>query len=242
MRNIFFSIVLIFAAQAIASPKEPPTVEISRPTGGWSTDRIVEVEGTISDESVSRVTVVVNGYERTVDVNNGTFVATIVVSKGANSIQVVARNEAGEGKDSVSFFSDVPPVDMQVVLSWDTDGTDVDIHVIDPDNEECFYGHRLTKIGGKLDVDDTDGYGPEVFTLANAKTGKYQVRVKYFSSHGHPQTQARVQVVLFEGTNREQRLEFFKILTKTGDIVDVGTWEVSGSEDEEDSPVPGTGD
>lgn len=212
---------------ATEADNQPPTVEIEQPLGGWSTSRIIELKGTVSDESLARVTLVVNGYERTIDANAGQFTATIVVSRGANSIEVVAKNESGEGRDSVSFFSDVPPVDMQVILSWDTDGTDVDLHVIDPDNEECYYGHRLTKIGGKLDVDDTDGFGPEVFTLTNAVSGKYQVKVKYFSSHGHPQTKARVQVVLFEGTNREQRLQFFKILTKTGDIQDVGVFEVN---------------
>ncbi len=211
-----------------AADSQPPTVEIVQPRGGWSSGRIIELKGTVSDESLARVTLVVNGYERSIDANGGQFAATIVVSRGANGIEVVAGNESGEGRDSVSFFSDVPPVDMQVILSWDTDGTDIDLHVIDPSSEECYYGHRLTKMGGKLDVDDTDGFGPEVFTLANAVSGKYQIKVKYFSSHGHPQTKLRVQVVLFEGTNRERRLEFHKILTKTGDIQVVGVFDVSG--------------
>jgi uncharacterized protein YfaP (DUF2135 family) len=235
MRNILIALVLcLFPAVLEASEDEPPTVEITQPNGGWSTNRIVELKGTVSDDSIARVDMVVNGYERTVDVRGGNFSATIVMSRGANSIEVVATNNAGEGKDSVSFFSDVPPVDMQVILSWDTDGTDVDIHVVDPNGEECYYGHRLTEIGGKLDVDDTDGFGPEVFTLANAISGEYEVKVKYFSSHGHPQTKVRAQVVLFEGTNRERRMEFFKILTKTGDVETVGKWDVSGTEQEEE--------
>jgi len=214
---------------AAAAAIEAPTVDIEEPSGGWSTDRIVEVKGSVSDHAVERATLVVNGYERWIDVHGGQFVATIVVSKGANSIEVLASNQAGTGRDRVSFVSDVPPVDMQVVLSWDTSGTDVDLHVIDPAGEECYYGHRLTKAGGKLDVDDTDGFGPEVFTLASAPHGKYQVRVKYFSSHGHPQTACNVQVVLFEGTSRERRLRFDKMLTKTGDIEEVGVFEVEPS-------------
>jgi uncharacterized protein YfaP (DUF2135 family) len=217
-----------------AEPAEAPTVEIEEPKGGWSTGRIVEVKGTVSDEAIVRATMVVNGYERWIDVRGGKFSATIVVSKGANCVEVVAANQAGEGRDSVSFFSDVPSVDMQVVLSWDTDGTDVDLHVVDPSGEECYYGHRVTKIGGKLDVDDTDGFGPEVFTLANAASGKYQVRVKYYSSHGHPQTQLWVQVVMFEGTNRERRLKFEKMLTKTGDVEEVGEFGVAPPEQEEE--------
>lgn len=217
---------------ASAAQAEAPTVEIEEPAGGWSTNRIVQVKGTISDHAVDRATLVVNGYERWIDVHGGQFTATIVMSKGANSIEVLASNQAGTGRDSVSFVSDVPPVDMQVVLSWDTSGTDVDLHVVDPVGEECYYGHRLTKAGGKLDVDDTDGFGPEVFTLASAPKGKYQVRVKYFSSHGHPQTECNIQVVLFEGTKRERRLHFDKMLTKTGDIEEVGVFQLEPSDPE----------
>ncbi len=215
------------ATPAPDRPDEAPTVEIAAPVGGWSSQRIVEVSGSVSDESIPRVTLVVNGFARTIDLGAGEFAATIVVSKGNNAIEVVAANAAGQGRDSVSFFSDVPPVDLQVVLGWDTDGTDVDLHVTDPAGEECYYAHRTTELGGKLDVDDTDGFGPEVFTLAHAASGSYRVEVKYYSSHGHPQTGCRVQVVLFEGTERERRLEYDKFLTKTGDKVLVGEFEVA---------------
>ncbi|MBN2497542.1 MAG: DUF2135 domain-containing protein [Deltaproteobacteria bacterium] len=228
--------LLWLTASAVAGPTEAPTVEIDEPVGGWSTERIVEVSGSVSGASVARAIMVVNGYERWLDLKGNRFQATIVVSKGANSIEVVARNDAGEGRDSVSVFSDVPPVDMQVILSWDTDGTDVDMHVTDPAGEECFYSHRTTEMGGRLDVDDTDGYGPEVFTLTHAQTGEYLVEVKYFSSHGHPQTRCRLQVVLFEGTGREKRLEFHKILTKTGDKVEVGRFQVAPPQEGEEQP------
>jgi uncharacterized protein YfaP (DUF2135 family) len=209
-----------------------PTVDIEEPAGGWSSARIVEVKGSVSDPAVTRAVLVVNGFERWLDVRGGRFQATLVVSAGANSLEVVAQNADGEGRDAVHVVSDVPPVDLQVVLSWDTDGTDVDLHVTDPDGEECFYGHRQTAAGGKLDVDDTDGYGPEVFTLANAKSGRYTVEVKYYSSNDHPQTALRVQVIMFEGTDREKRLSFQKILTKTGDKVEVGVFELEAPESE----------
>jgi uncharacterized protein YfaP (DUF2135 family) len=221
-------LLLVVSPLRADDDSEIPTVEIEKPVGGWSTERIVEVLGTVSDAKIQRATMVVNGYERWVDVKGGTFNATLVVSRGHNTIEVIVSNETGDGRDTVAVFSDVPPVDMQVVLSWDTDGTDVDLHVVDPTKEECYYGHRLTKMGGKLDVDDTDGFGPEVFTLTNAVSGEFQVFVKYYSSHGHPQTKCRIQVVLFEGTKREKRLEFFKILTKTGDKEKIGSFKVEG--------------
>ncbi len=236
---LFVAMSLIPFASYAADETDPPTVDIEEPMGGWSTDRIVEVKGVISDESISRVTLVVNGFSRSIDAAAGKFKATIVVSKGNNTVEVLARNKAGQGRDSVSFFSDVPPVDMQVVLTWDTDGTDVDLHVTDPKGEECFYSHKVTELGGKLDVDDTDGFGPEVFTLAHAISGDYKVDLKYFSSHGHAQTVCKVQVVLFEGTDREKRIEFDKILTKTGDKERVGTFTVAPMEQMDSGEMAG---
>ncbi len=238
MRALMIGVAIFLvglAATMAAESAEAPTVSIDTPSGGWSTERIVQISGMVSDEAIKRAVLVVNGYERWIDVQAGKFSATLVVSRGANTLEVMARNQAGEGRDSVSLFSDVPAVDMQVVLSWDTDKTDVDLHVLDPKGEECYYAHRVTKAAGKLDLDDTDGHGPEVFTLTHAPTGSYQVSVKYFSSHGHPQTRCRVQVVLFEGTNRERRLEFFKILTKTGDKVEVGRFDLAGPSRIEDT-------
>jgi uncharacterized protein YfaP (DUF2135 family) len=240
MRLTWLAAVLtLLAATALAAPKGPPKVDIEQPEGGWSTTRIVELKGSIDDSELARAVMVVNGFERWIDLRGGRFQATLVVSAGANSIEVVAKNALGEGRDAIHFVSDVPPVDLQVVLTWDTDGTDVDLHVTDPSGEECFYGHRDTQLGGKLDVDDTDGFGPEVFTLANAKSGEHRVEVKYYSSNDHPQTALKVQVVMYEGTEREKRVAFQKILTKTGDKELVGLFTLEAPEEESQTAAGG---
>ncbi len=76
------------------------------------------------------------------------------------------------------------PVDVRTILSWDADNTDIDLHVIDPDGEEAYYGHRLTHQGGRMSADFTGGYGPEEFSLKKAKPGKYTVKAKFY---GHNQ-------------------------------------------------------
>ena len=50
--------------------------------------------------------------------------------------------------------------DIVLIINWNTNNTDVDLHVIDPTGEECYYRNRETKIGGKLTIDVTEGYGP----------------------------------------------------------------------------------
>lgn len=75
------------------------------------------------------------------------------------------------------------PVDIRVVLSWSTDNTDIDLHVVDPLGEECFYGHRETAIGGRYPHDFTQGFGPEEFMLKKAADGKYVIKTDNFGDH-----------------------------------------------------------
>ncbi len=76
------------------------------------------------------------------------------------------------------------PLDVRVVLAWDADATDVDLHVIDPNGDEVYYGRNLSWQGGTISRDATGGYGPEEFSLKVAKPGKYRVEANFF---GHRQ-------------------------------------------------------
>ena len=60
---------------------------------------------------------------------------------------------------------------IRIVLSWNTDNTDLDLHVLTPDGEHCFYGNRVLNNGGALDVDVTTGYGPEIFATPTPLEG-----------------------------------------------------------------------
>ena len=77
----------------------------------------------------------------------------------------------------------VPDCDMRVVMAWDADETDVDLHVTEPSGEEAYYGHRRTRAGGDVSKDITDGYGPEEYLLRKAPAGGYKIRAHYFASH-----------------------------------------------------------
>ena len=51
--------------------------------------------------------------------------------------------------------------DPQFTLIWDTDGVDLDLHVIEPGGKEIFWEDPKGNKGGELDVDNTKGFGPE---------------------------------------------------------------------------------
>lgn len=88
--------------------------------------------------------------------------AKSVLSQAATDVVARAAGDTGSGKD------------IRIVLTWDTP-TDVDLRVKDPFGNETSYENQTGIPNSLLDVDDTDGFGPEVFTLPNAPAGDYFV-------------------------------------------------------------------
>ncbi|WP_434777059.1 VIT domain-containing protein [Neisseria sp. Ec49-e6-T10] len=76
------------------------------------------------------------------------------------------------------------PLDLRAILAWDADNTDIDLWVTDPNGEKAYYAHPLTYQGGRMSRDFTGGYGPEEFSLRQAKPGKYIVEAQFY---GHNQ-------------------------------------------------------
>ena len=100
------------------------------------------------------------------------------------------------------------PVDIRVVINWNMNSTDIDLHVIDPNKEECFYGHSRTDIGGRISNDITQGYGPEQFMLKKAIPGKYEVFVNYFGdSQVKPEGPSTIMLEIFTNysTGKQKR-------------------------------------
>ena len=104
--------------------------------------------------------------------------------------------------------------DLVVTIAWNTDRTDVDLHVLDPNREECYYQNRETKIGGRLSTDVTAGYGPEMFLLKNAIPGPYVVKVKFYSTdEQRASARTRVYVTIYEDWGRQGERVTRKVVT-----------------------------
>lgn len=94
-----------------------------------------------------------------------------------------------------------PKLDVFVWLGWDTDHTDVDLHVTEPTGEEVYYGHnRSISTGARVSRDFIDGYGPEVYTLPIAPSGAYKVSTKYFASHHASQSTGTTSAIIWSIT------------------------------------------
>ena len=103
------------------------------------------------------------------------------------------------------------PVKVRIVLSWDADETDIDLHVLEPDGEEAFYGHRRTGSGGFVSEDVTTGYGPEEYLRKEGK-GTFKILTNYFASHQTALTGAAT-VTATVYTDWATSAEAFRILT-----------------------------
>jgi len=121
------------------------------------------------------------------------------------------------------------PLDLRVVLAWDADNSDMDLWVTDPNGERAYYGNRLTRQGGQMSQDFTGGYGPEQFSLREAKPGIYKVEANYFGSRQQLVTGATTLMLRLSthwGTPQQQDKAVTMRLQDASDTVLVGEFEV----------------
>eukprot|EP01105_Mastigella_eilhardi_P016617 TRINITY_DN37_c0_g3_i1.p1 TRINITY_DN37_c0_g3~~TRINITY_DN37_c0_g3_i1.p1 ORF type:complete len:801 (+),score=188.34 TRINITY_DN37_c0_g3_i1:67-2403(+) len=69
-------------------------------------------------------------------------------------------------------------VDLRVVLTWDADGTDVDLIITEPSGERCYSMHNQTRIGGLESRDFAGGFGPVEYLVRCAAVGNYAVAAR----------------------------------------------------------------
>ena len=120
------------------------------------------------------------------------------------------------------------PVDIRVVLTWDTDNSDMDLWVTDPEEERCFYRHRETYLGGIISQDVTGGYGPEEFMLKKAPKGNYKIEVNYYGNRSQKQllpVSLRITFFTHYGTPQEKKQETTVRLSNQREVIEVGSFE-----------------
>ena len=121
------------------------------------------------------------------------------------------------------------PVKLRVVISWNTDNCDIDLHVIEPNGVDCYYQNKYTSLGGRLTFDVINGFGPEEYMIKNNVEGIYEIKVKYFNSRSQSQL---IPVVVYAdvytdfGSINQQHKRISLKLDNIHDIFKIGTVEV----------------
>ena len=156
-------------------------------------------------------------YNRALDLLNQ--VVTKPWDNRYDGIEVVSLMEAnriipilkGLGETKIPLdprFITLMDVDLRVTLEWNTDDTDMDLWVDEPDGERAIYSNPNTAIGGELSNDMTQGYGPEQYLLRVAPGGDYTVRANvYAADQLNPNGATVIRARLFRDWGRPTQTE-----------------------------------
>jgi uncharacterized protein YfaP (DUF2135 family) len=205
--------------QTVTYPANSVSVEAGTPDAGLIRGRIRQ--NAKASETRRPATLVVNGNAMPIRLDGrGAFARPYSFGAGSNSVEV--RAEGGETLRTQFYQSAAGQAEarLRIVLSWDTDGTDIDLHVLTPSGQHAWYGKRVIA-GGAIDTDVTTGYGPEIFSSAAPERGLYQVYVNYYGGGGENAsnlTTVRLTVLSGEGTASEKRQEFTVPMRYAGEL------------------------
>ena len=167
---------------------------------------------------------IVNGELLLKDENRRYSGIEMIALNELNRIITLYQDKIEFGHINKKFIKKVDAA-LKVVIDWNHNDTDIDLWVIDPDNEKCFYGHKRTKIGGLISDDMTEGFGPEQFILKDAIKGSYNIKVKYFANSKQKisgPTFLKLTIHKNYGRKNETKKIQLVRLINTDDILDLG--------------------
>ncbi|MDF1527097.1 MAG: OmpA family protein [bacterium] len=190
----------------------PPEIKIHKPLDGDLFDTIhslvVEVSGKIKAQTqLAETFLFLNGAPRRIEVDEqGNFSQPVVLIRKTNRIKIEALDIYGKtdtSEDITVSTINLAPKDIVVYLTWDQPGVDMDLHILGPDGEHTYYA-ALDPVEsseaipqGALDLDDKNGFGPEVFSMSGDTHGQYTIEARYHHSQDNVPSQAQVTVVLY---------------------------------------------
>lgn len=84
---------------------------------------------------------------------------------------------------------------FRTVLRWDTGDTDVDLHLYSSSGGHAYWADLQGILGGELDRDDRDGWGPETYRQYSYQGASYyDVWVHYYYDYNHGPVNASVEI------------------------------------------------
>ena len=107
-------------------------------------------------------------------------------------------------------YLDKMPVAVRIIMNWNQMDVDIDMHVIEPNGEECYYGHKTTEIGARFSKDFTQGYGPEQYLLRNNFKGKYQIKTDFYGERTLTEsgpTTVNVEIYTYKNGKTERTMQ-----------------------------------
>lgn len=168
----------------------------------WNADYLydsVSITGCVVDEDGARVSNALinmegfdyNGMASSRTNANGDF--EVDTMQNGISLVVASTSDKVSNTVKVTTYADVNlteclilgDVPLTVRLTWGENPSDLDTHVVGPNDYHVWYGNKGSLTSdefAQLDVDDTSSYGPEVFTaLRFAEAGIYHYAIYHYA-------------------------------------------------------------
>src|SRR5690606_29907608 len=111
---------------------------------------------------------------------------------GDYTLRLRVQDDSGHLAECTTIVRAVATEGLRVEIFWDTNGTDMDTHLLHPNartwnsNLDCYYGNCIGGLSWSdpgraddpsLDIDDVDGFGPENINIMTPAAGTYRVGV-----------------------------------------------------------------
>ncbi|RYZ36060.1 MAG: DUF2135 domain-containing protein [Myxococcaceae bacterium] len=208
----------------IGTGEKLPTVRLSAPSGGWTVDRMLLIEGTVSDPTVDPVVVSINGDRYLMRTQGGRFSRKFPAASGKNIVTVMATNKGGTARTQATSYAQVPPVPLKAILTSDTEGVYTDLHIYEPTDASSagdtlnvsamahvYWADTDSPSGGTFFLNSQGGdfdqpaYGPYLYIHRSPPQGVYLIATNYWPSGDKAHTVATLNLALFEGTPGEVR-------------------------------------
>jgi hypothetical protein len=112
---------------------------------------------------------------------------------------------------------------LRFILTWETSGNDVDLHVRDQDGHHAFYESPVLDSGGMLYGDVKEGFGPEAFTISGEPLGyPYGFQVHYYARGPLGYGMGKLEIIEHDGDGLLKFDERPFVVTKDRAYVDLG--------------------
>ncbi len=193
----------------------------------WNADQVLEtifVSGCVRDEGNQPVAgarmasdgIDYSGSSAAVTAADGTFRIAIKRNARATIIGISGTRLTNTVSTTASATDYTLPeclvvsnneASLSIKLTWGSLPQDVDSHLLLPDNSHVWFsdtGSLVASPFAALDVDDTDGNGPEVVTVTKLMVGTYRYVVNNFSETFAPDmtnSPVRVEITRAGATN-----------------------------------------
>ncbi|WP_044398176.1 TonB-dependent receptor plug domain-containing protein [Lacinutrix sp. Hel_I_90] len=152
----------------------------------------------------------------------------LILTKNADDLNAIVKHNINgltqaqptvNTEEMESFNSINTTYDLRVVASWNRENTNVNLQVVEPSREFASNENRQTQTGGELKA-SFNSYGPEEYTIRNAKPGDYFVRLIYNGDHHTEDVDTYVKLNIYKNygkKNQKEEIKIIKLETSNGE-------------------------